>query len=82
MREAQHLLYHSDFSVKEIAGKPGFEDEKYFNRLFRKVIGVSPAYSVQQHSSNYSTWLSNETQIYLDALSADCSQKYQQTKYA
>ncbi|WP_354305107.1 AraC family transcriptional regulator [Pedobacter sp. UYP1] len=20
----------------------GFEDEKYFNRLFRKVIGISP----------------------------------------
>jgi len=42
MREAQRLLYHSDLTVKEIAGDLGFEDEKYFNRLFRKVIGVSP----------------------------------------
>lgn len=42
MREAQRLLYHSDFSVKEIADQLGFEDEKYFNRLFSKVMGVSP----------------------------------------
>jgi AraC family transcriptional regulator, transcriptional activator of pobA len=42
MREAQRLLYHSDLSVKEIADILGFEDAKYFNRLFGKVIGVSP----------------------------------------
>lgn len=42
MREAQRLLYYSDLSVKEIAGTLGFEDAKYFNRLFSKVIGVSP----------------------------------------
>lgn len=42
MREAQRLLYHSDLSVKEIADILGFEDDKYFNRLFSKVIGISP----------------------------------------
>jgi AraC family transcriptional regulator, transcriptional activator of pobA len=42
MREAQRLLYHSDLTVKEIADNLGFEDDKYFNRLFSKVIGVSP----------------------------------------
>ncbi len=42
MREAQRLLYHSDLTVKEIADTLGFEDAKYFNRLFSKVIGVSP----------------------------------------
>ena len=42
MREAQRLLYHSDLSVKEVADNLGYEDEKYFNRLFSKVIGVSP----------------------------------------
>jgi len=42
MREARRLLYHSDLSIKEIAGTLGFEDDKYFNRLFRKVVGVSP----------------------------------------
>lgn len=42
MREAQRLLYYSDLSVKEIANTLGFEDSQYFNRLFSKVIGVSP----------------------------------------
>ena len=42
MREAQRLLYHSDLTVKEIADILGFEDAKYFNRLFSKIIGVSP----------------------------------------
>lgn len=42
MREAQRLLYHSDLTVKEIADNLGFEDAKYFNRLFAKVIGISP----------------------------------------
>ena len=42
MREAQKLLYHSDLTVKEIAGTLGFDDAKYFTRLFSKVIGMSP----------------------------------------
>ena len=42
MREARRLLYHSGLTVKEIAGTLGFEDAKYFNRLFSKVTGVSP----------------------------------------
>jgi len=42
MREARRLLYYADLSVKEIARELGFEDEKYFNRLFNKVVGVSP----------------------------------------
>jgi len=42
MREAQRLLYHSDLSVKEVAYALGYEDDKYFNRLFSKIFGVSP----------------------------------------
>jgi len=42
MREGQRLLYYSSLSVKEISNALGFEDEKYFNRLFKKVIGISP----------------------------------------
>lgn len=42
MREAQRLLYHSELSVKEIAGSLGFDDAQYFSRLFSKVTGVSP----------------------------------------
>jgi AraC family transcriptional activator of pobA len=42
MLEAQRLLSYSSLSVKEIADALGFEDESYFNRLFSKVVGVSP----------------------------------------
>ena len=42
MREAQRLLFYSHLSVKEIADDLGFEDDKYFNRLFSKAIGISP----------------------------------------
>jgi AraC-like DNA-binding protein len=42
MREAQRLLYHSNLTVKEIADTLGFEDANYFNRLFSKVMGISP----------------------------------------
>ncbi|MGI4832999.1 MAG: AraC family transcriptional regulator [Janthinobacterium lividum] len=42
MQEAQRLLAHSELPVNEIAYALGFDDAKYFIRLFRKVIGVSP----------------------------------------
>lgn len=42
MREARRLLHYSDLAIKEIADTLGFEDAQYFNRLFHKVIGVSP----------------------------------------
>ena len=42
MREAQRLLYYSDLPVRQIAFSLGFEDEKYFNRLFRKIVGMPP----------------------------------------
>lgn len=41
--EAKRLLYHSDQSLKEIAGVLGYDDYTYFSRLFTKVARVSPA---------------------------------------
>jgi AraC family transcriptional activator of pobA len=52
MREAQRLLYYSERSVKEIANILGFEDEKYFNRLFRKVMGISPGAFKKKNETN------------------------------
>ncbi|MCF0064560.1 AraC family transcriptional regulator [Dyadobacter chenwenxiniae] len=43
LREAQRLLFYTAKSVKEIAFHLGFEDHKYFIRLFSKTIGTSPA---------------------------------------
>ena len=43
MLEARRLLYHSDKTVQEIAYGLGYEDAAYFSRLFRQVVGQSPA---------------------------------------
>ncbi len=42
MQEAQRLLAHSELTVNEVAYALGFDDAKYFIRLFRKVMGISP----------------------------------------
>ncbi|KAA9357508.1 helix-turn-helix domain-containing protein [Larkinella humicola] len=42
-REAQRFLVYTTNSVKEIAFQLGYDDEKYFIRLFSKTIGTSPA---------------------------------------
>lgn len=40
--EAKRLLYHSDKSIKEIAGELGYADYSYFIRLFVKSAGMTP----------------------------------------
>ncbi|MET7257840.1 AraC family transcriptional regulator [Dyadobacter fermentans] len=40
--ESQRLLFYTDLDIKEIALDLGFEDQKYFSRLFKKVVGVGP----------------------------------------
>ena len=40
--EARRLLYHSEYSVKEIAHELGYEDHTYFSRLFKKVVHKTP----------------------------------------
>ena len=42
MREAQRLLAAPKLLVNEVAYQLHFEDAKYFNRLFRQVVGTSP----------------------------------------
>jgi len=42
-REAQRLLCYTNKSIKEIAFNLGYEDYKYFIRLFSKSVGVSPS---------------------------------------
>jgi AraC family transcriptional activator of pobA len=40
--EAKRLLYHSEYSVKEISFMLGFDDPAYFGRFFKKQIGQTP----------------------------------------
>ncbi len=42
--EAKRLLFHTDQSVKEISFTLGFEDASYFNRFFKRLALVTPAY--------------------------------------
>lgn len=41
--EAQSLLRHTDWAIADIANSLGFAEAGYFNRFFRKQIGVSPS---------------------------------------
>jgi AraC family transcriptional regulator, transcriptional activator of pobA len=42
MQEARKLLLSSDLSVSEIAYKLNFEDNSYFNKVFKSKIGLTP----------------------------------------
>ena len=42
IEKAQLLLVTEDLAVKEIAFRLAFEDYSYFNRLFKKITGVTP----------------------------------------
>jgi AraC-like DNA-binding protein len=52
LREAQRLLFYTSLNVKEIAFQLGYEDHKYFIRLFSKAIGASPASFRKTHITN------------------------------
>lgn len=41
--EARRLLFHSDYSLKEIAFSLGFSDPSYFNRFFKRETGQTPS---------------------------------------
>lgn len=42
IQKACQLLHFTDLSVKEISTKVGFEDQYYFSRMFKKIMGLSP----------------------------------------
>ncbi len=52
IQEAQRQLFYTTQSVKEIAYGLGYEDGKYFTRLFSKVAGKSPTDFRKLHVSN------------------------------
>jgi len=40
--EAKRLLFHTEYTSKEIAFQLGFEDASYFNRFFKRLVGQTP----------------------------------------
>ncbi|MEN6449746.1 MAG: AraC family transcriptional regulator [Thermoguttaceae bacterium] len=51
VREAAHLLAHTDARIEEIAGRTGFPNRAYLSRVFRRVTGQPPAQFRRQHGS-------------------------------
>jgi len=43
IQRACQILDASDLRIKEVASRVGYEDPYYFSRIFKKVMGVSPA---------------------------------------
>ncbi|MBW4079934.1 response regulator [Paenibacillus sp. S150] len=43
IRLAQHLLHTTNYPVYQIAEQSGFQDEKYFGKIFRMKNGIAPS---------------------------------------
>lgn len=43
IEHAKDLLRHSGNSIQSIAADVGYQDEKYFSRIFKKITGISPS---------------------------------------
>lgn len=42
LKQAKHLLTHSDLSIQQIAASVGYENQSKFSAFFRKNTGISP----------------------------------------
>ena len=46
--KAKNLLHHKDLRVTDIAEAVGFDDQSYFTKVFRRIVGVTPLKYRQQ----------------------------------
>lgn len=51
LRKSVEMIKTTDQSISEIAFKTGFNDPKYFSRIFKKFYGLSPSEFTKKHSS-------------------------------
>lgn len=42
IEESKKLLKNAGVSISKIAGMVGYEDQSYFSKVFKKMVGVSP----------------------------------------
>ena len=49
MDRAKELLMLSDYKLRAVARSVGYQDEFYFSRIFKKVVGMSPSHSANEH---------------------------------
>jgi AraC-like DNA-binding protein len=52
LKKSVEMIKTTDQSISEIAFKTGFNDPKYFSRIFKKFYGSSPSEFSKKHSSN------------------------------
>ena len=50
VREAAHLLIHTDRTIDDIAEATGFPNRAYLSRVFKKITGESPGEFRHRHS--------------------------------
>ena len=43
MKKAKELLEDESFMIKDVAMQVGIDDQFYFNKVFKKVYGMSPS---------------------------------------
>jgi AraC family transcriptional regulator, arabinose operon regulatory protein len=51
VREAAHLLTHTDVAIDDVAQRTGFPNRAYLSRVFKRITGESPAQFRQRHGS-------------------------------
>ncbi len=54
---AKTMLYQTNFSIKEIAYAVGFDDEKYFMKVFKRIEGITPT---NYRNAFYRTYLNEK----------------------
>jgi two-component system response regulator YesN len=57
IQNARRLLRQSECSMSEIAARLGFKDPTYFNRMFKREVGVSPNKYRQMSGDDWGTKL-------------------------
>ena len=45
------MLFRSQYKVYQVSEMVGFQDEKYFSRQFKKLVGVTPKEYRNEHTS-------------------------------
>lgn len=42
IEESKHLLNNGNYSILDVAIMVGFEDQSYFSKVFKKIVGITP----------------------------------------
>jgi YesN/AraC family two-component response regulator len=56
INKAKELISRTDMSIKQVAAEAGYTDEKYFMRLFKKMVNMTPS---QYRNAYHKTFMNN-----------------------